>query len=453
MPYEDDEVRRAARERLEARMQRRGSADTLASNAAKRAQERERASEERAAARTSSFRRETPRPIETSGQQPKLYTKSTKSHKLEVGPLSLDIPVSAVSIAVPVIAVVVVLLLIFAVIVPSCTRAPEQSGDAAGQGSTEQAASSADASSAGTTDASAQAGQQGATQATGLFQKIQVAKDKAMQKVRDAGQVDSIDRQESHQSALSTLLGDETSAKLLAQAKTNVDALWIAAHAGAYAAEGLEVQHKVLKLAADEPAAIDYVREYPTSYPAAAVNEDKSIAMSTASPSSSVPDTDIPHLYQWDKRWGYTVYSSAAFGLTGCGPTSLAMVYQGVTGNNDKTPYDLGKLAEEGGYMDEYEGTTGSFFLEKAEELGLKCEEMYPEAETLRQALEHGSVVILNLAPGYFTQNGHYFVATELTSDGQVIINDPYSVERSSQTWDPELLASESYTMYAYAKA
>ena len=271
--------------------------------------------------------------------------------------------------------------------------------------------------------------------------------------VQSASQVESIDQTSSNQGALVTLLGDETAAKLLSQAKTNVDALWIAAHPAEYGIDGVEVQFKILKLAADEPASLDYVRGFPSSYPASQVNEDKSLAMSTSSPSSSVPDTNIPHLYQWDRRWGYTTYSGAAFGLTGCGPTSLAMVYQGLTGKKDRNPYDMGKFANERGYMSEYEGTEGTFFTETAQELGLTCDELYPETETLKSALEHGQTVILNLAPGYFTMTGHYIVVTDLTSDGKAIINDPYSVERSSQTWDLDLLTSQSYAMYGYSKA
>jgi len=180
---------------------------------------------------------------------------------------------------------------------------------------------------------------------------------------------------------------------------------------------------------------------------------DKSLAMSESSPAASVPDTNIPHLYQWDRRWGYTTYSSAAFGLTGCGPTAMAMVYQGVTGQTDRTPYDMAKLASDGGYMDEFEGTMQSFFTESAEQLGLSVEEVSPDPESIRQALERGQVVIANLAPGYFTTTGHYFVLTGLAQDGTAIVNDPYSVVRSSQTWDLDTIASQSYACYGYSKS
>lgn len=472
MPYEDDEMRRVARERLEARMQRRGSAGNLASNAARRAQERERVNE--VAAQERRPRRQNPRPVSSVGQQPKLYTNPPKSRPLNIGPLSLEIPGSIPPIAIPIAAAILVLLLLFVVIIPSCHRASEQpSGESASQSAAATQASSASASATQASSGSASATQASSgneassgaaaasqtsastpasTTASGIFLKAKLAKDRALQTLQEASQIQGLDRSETHQGALATLLGDESSAKLLAQAKTNVDALWIAAHPGVFALDGVEVQYKILKLAADEPAALEYIRDFPKMYPAKKVDEDSSIGMSPASPSAGAPDTDVPHLYQWDRRWGYTTYSSAAFGLTGCGPTSLAMVYQGVTGKTDKNPYDMGKLADEGGYMSEYEGTVGTFFTEVAESLGLQCEELYPDSESLRDALKRGQVVIINLAPGYFTNTGHYLVATDLASDGKVIINDPYSVERSSQTWDPDLLTAESYVMYGYSK-
>ena len=457
MPYEDDEIRSAARARLEARMQRRGSANTLASNEARRQQSTTPAREPRQ-------KRQSSVPPLTSGQQPRLYTNPRSSQPIEIGPLSFTLPSFIPPIAIPIAAAILVLLLIFAVIIPSCTRSGDDQSTAAVSTQSEstdsastQAATSTDSASsaaAASTDQTAtQTSTQTSTQTATVYQRVTLAKDKALQTIQNAGQVESLNRDESHQGALVTLLGDESSAKLLAEAKTNVNALWIAAHPADYAFDGVEVQYKILKLAADEPASLEYVREFPDTYPNEKPDEDKSLGMSSASPSASVEDTDIPHLYQWDRRWGYTTYSGAAFGLTGCGPTSMAMVYQGLTGKKDKNPYDMGKLADENGYMSEYEGTDGSFFIEVAENLGLECEELWPDSETLISALKSGQVVIINLAPGYFTTTGHYLVATGLASDGSVIVNDPYSVERSSQTWDPDLLTTQAYVMYGYKKA
>ena len=252
---------------------------------------------------------------------------------------------------------------------------------------------------------------------------------------------------------LVSLIGDEDADKLLNAARTNDQARWIAAHPEAYEPEGIEVQTKILKLAANEPQAVPFVREYPDRYPADNASADKSIALPSGRPSPDVPETKTPHLYQWDRRWGNTVYSSAPFGLTGCGPTSLAMVYQGLTGKTDITPYDLAQIAQSRGYMSEFNGTANTFFGDMAGELGMYCEELYPTAENLTEALSNGHVVIASLEPGIFTTSGHFFVLAGVAKNGEVILNDPYSYERSSVTWPAETIAQEAVTFYSYSRA
>ena len=110
-------------------------------------------------------------------------------------------------------------------------------------------------------------------------------------------------------------------------------------------------------------------------------------------------------------------------------------------------------LAEERGFMSEYNGTDATFFTSVAGELGLNCWEAYPDAANIREELEQGHPIIANLGAGYFTTNGHFFVLTGLTDDGQVIINDPYSVVRSSATWDADFIAGETIAMFVFSKA
>ncbi len=342
-----------------------------------------------------------------------------------IGQLLEKLPSFAAPVAIAVVAFIVLLVLVFGVLAPSCS----QSG-----GSSDSSTSSSASSK-------------------GLVYQVGQAQAKKRSEVETANQVGSLETSNANVQALVALLGEEETAKLIAQAKTNPDALWIAAHPDAYAFDGIEIQYKILKLAADEPASIKYVREFPAKYPMNEPSTDKELAMDVASPSSSVPNTKIPHLYQWDRRWAYTIYSSATFGLTGCGPTSLAMVYQGLNRTVDKTPFDMAVLAESRGYMSEFNGTDSAFFIDTAPELGLTCWEAYPDAATIRDELSQGHVIIANLGPGYFTTNGHFFVLAGLTDDGQVIVNDPYSVVRSSQTWDTDFIATETMAMFVYSKA
>ena len=372
-----------------------------------------------------------------SGKQPGVI--------IDVPALLGRLPQGPAGIAIAVVAIVVVLFLVFGVLVPSCSRTPETA---------QTTVSSTTASTASSESAASASGESQGAQATqGIVARVAQAKANAQAAVEAASQVGALETSNRIVEALVELLGEEEAAKLVAQARTNADALWIAAHPDAYAFDGIEIQYKILKLAADEPAAIPYVREFPAKYPMGDAVADEGLAMDVASPSSAVPTTSIPHLYQWDRRWAYTIYSSASFGLTGCGPTSLAMVYQGLNRTVDRTPHDLAVLAEERGYMSEFNGTDSMFFLDVAGELGLTCWESYPDAANIRDELSQGHPIIVNLGPGYFTTNGHFFVLAGLADDGQVIVNDPYSVVRSSQTWDADFIAAETMAMFVYAKA
>lgn len=241
---------------------------------------------------------------------------------------------------------------------------------------------------------------------------------------------------------LKAVLGDELTARLVQAAETSDDAAWIAAHPGAYAVDGEAVQYKLLKLAAVEPEAVSFVRTFPDAYPAES-------ALGTDDPASG----EVPRLYQWDSRWGSTVYSSTAFALTGCCPTSLSMVYQGLTGKGDLSPYDMGKRASDGGYETQFDGTDATFLVDEAASLGLSCETLAADADSVRAALEDGAVLVCNVGPGDFTDNGHFFVVTGIDDEGNLSVNDPYSAERSNKAWSVDTVLGQTKALWAYRLA
>ena len=250
--------------------------------------------------------------------------------------------------------------------------------------------------------------------------------------------------------ALRDLLGRETANALIRVARTDPDAAWIATHPKAYEKYGPELQVKLLKLAADDPLAIPFVRGFPKRAYADKPNPDAP-AMDEKLHVKGVPNTKFPHLYQWDLRWGYTNFSQDGFGLAACGPTSLTMVYRGLTGKTDLTPHDMGRLAEEQGYVIYGAGSTSGLFLDLPIDLGLHRWEIPVDAASIKETLSAGYPIIANVGAGYFSQVGHFFVLAGITDDGKVILNDPYSVERSSKLWDAELIAAEAKALYAYS--
>lgn len=236
---------------------------------------------------------------------------------------------------------------------------------------------------------------------------------------------------------------DESVVKGLKAQGSDMRIAEIVNNAEAYAVDGAARQAKLFKLAAEEPDAIDYVHDLPESYPAKkgeAYKED-------------VAKGEIPLLMQWDQRWGYTTYCGSFFGATGCCPTTLSMVYMGLTGETDKTPYDMAQLSVKNGFAVDGEGTVSSFLTFAAPELGLGCEEFYPDADELLSYLEQGYPVIVNVGEGDFTDSGHFIVAVGVDENGKVIVNDPYSSVKSAKAWSADKIASQSIGMYAFYEA
>ncbi|MEG1745451.1 MAG: papain-like cysteine protease family protein [Raoultibacter sp.] len=238
-------------------------------------------------------------------------------------------------------------------------------------------------------------------------------------------------------------LDDELKDALLAQAQTSDALAHIAQRADDYAIDGIEVQQKILKLALKEPAALPFVTGFPDSYPATA-GQPYTDALTKGT---------IPLLQQWDPRWGYVQYSSAPFGLTGCCPTAFSMVYMGLTGKADMTPAAMGELASNNGYMDEFKGTDGRFLLDESASLGLSCNTVPLDAGSLRLCLQAGEIVICNVGPGDFTDDGHFFVIVGLNEDGSAKINDPYSKVRSEKSWDIDVLTRQTIALYSFRLA
>ena len=144
---------------------------------------------------------------------------------------------------------------------------------------------------------------------------------------------------------------------------------------------------------------------------------------------------DIPRLFQWDERWGYGDYGTSNIAISGCGPTSLAMVVAALKKDNSVTPYEIAKLAEEKGYYVENSGTTWDLIREGAKDYGLKVNELPLSESSMKNALNNGHYIILNLRKGDFTINGHYIVVTGV-ENGKFKVNDPNSLLRSNMLWE-----------------
>ncbi|MCR4717102.1 MAG: C39 family peptidase [Lachnospiraceae bacterium] len=195
------------------------------------------------------------------------------------------------------------------------------------------------------------------------------------------------------------------------------------------------------ELYANNPDARDFVKDYDKYYGS---HFDIDI-------SDEVNKGGIPRLYQWDKRWGYENYGSDIMGLNGCGPTSLSMVYCGLTGNSDMNPYQIAKMAEAEGYYVNGQGSSWNMMDGLASELGLYVSGVGANEGVIIDELSMGHPIIAIMGPGDFTTSGHFIVFTGIDDSGKIIVNDPNSKKNSKKKWELERILPQIQSAWSYS--
>ena len=160
----------------------------------------------------------------------------------------------------------------------------------------------------------------------------------------------------------------------------------------------------------------------------------------------------VPLFLQWDSQWGYEKYGSDVIGITGCGPTCLAMAGYYLTGETRFSPDKVAEFARRNGYYEPGYGSSWTLISEGGEKLGLTVTELPLVKKRMVKALEAGNPVILALGAGDFTTTGHYIVLTGV-EDGQFRVNDPNSVKNSQKLWSYELLEGQIRNIWEIRKA
>lgn len=199
-----------------------------------------------------------------------------------------------------------------------------------------------------------------------------------------------------------------------------------------------DVSDTLRGLVENNPETVDFVRNYQEKKDAPPAEDIGEVTVGV-----------IPHLLQWDERWGYQIYGDNMIAVNGCGPTVISMVAAGLTGDNTITPYRVAKFAEENGYYEGEAGTSWSLMAEGAQQFGIYGEEMGLDENGIFSALESGNPIICSMRPGDFTTTGHFIVLVG-TEDGKIRVNDPNSVKRSEKLWDYETLYPQINNLWVY---
>lgn len=148
---------------------------------------------------------------------------------------------------------------------------------------------------------------------------------------------------------------------------------------------------------------------------------------------------------QTDGAWAEKAYGSDTIGRYGCGPVAMAMVVSTLT-ETDIDPAKMARHCVDHGYWAKKHGSYWSIVPGVAEDFGLKCTS-FPPGETERdrivQSLATGQLLVAMMGPGHFTNRGHFIVLRGLTLDGNVLVADPASPDRSLIPWDLDLILEE----------
>ena len=139
----------------------------------------------------------------------------------------------------------------------------------------------------------------------------------------------------------------------------------------------------------------------------------------------------------------YESYRYDSIQNDGCCPTSFAMIATYLLGY-DVLPTEVIEAFYPYCY-DSGTDVSGNCFPDVASQYGLesKCLDLN-DSDAIREELEKGNPIILNVGEGEFTSSGHFIVVLGFDEYGRVIVADPYSVYNSTKTYDFDELFNQA---------
>lgn len=196
--------------------------------------------------------------------------------------------------------------------------------------------------------------------------------------------------------------------------------------------------------------AVDWVVDYP-EYAGKSEEEIQTAAMADAGPEDYFEQNGIPLYLQWDKTWGYAPYGSGVIAVDGCGPTCLAMVVSGLTGDATMTPKKVADFSVKNGFFAEGAGTSWSLMDAGARKLGIRSRQIGKwTTDAVIKELKAGHPMICSMGPGDFTEKGHFIVLCGITDEGKVILNDPNSRVNTEKEWEVQHLLDQMKAMWSF---
>lgn len=152
---------------------------------------------------------------------------------------------------------------------------------------------------------------------------------------------------------------------------------------------------------------------------------------------------DLVYYNQGEEPWADAAYGPDEIRGYGCGPTSMAMLISSLE-KETLDPAQAAQEAYEAGYCAPGSGSYLSIVEGMASRYGLSAEPCRDlSAEELCQQLASGNLFVALMGKGHFTDGGHFILLRGATLEGNVLVADPNSRERSLAGWEPQLILDE----------
>lgn len=154
---------------------------------------------------------------------------------------------------------------------------------------------------------------------------------------------------------------------------------------------------------------------------------------------------EVVYFNQKGEEWADKPYGTDPLGGYGCGPTSMSMIVSSLR-SETVDPAEMAEFCYESGYWCKGQGSYLSIVNGVADAYSLNCTPLAPDKlnkETLLSQLAGGDMAVALMHKGHFTTGGHFIVLRGVTLEGQILVADPNSLERSLVPWDPELILDE----------
>lgn len=153
--------------------------------------------------------------------------------------------------------------------------------------------------------------------------------------------------------------------------------------------------------------------------------------------------TEVVYFNQLDERYANEPYGTDNIGGYACGPTSMSIVVSSLT-SETVDPVEMSKWAYENGYWCSKSGSYHTLIPGAAKAWGLPVEGCTAsEPQRIVDALSEGKLVVALMTKGHFTKSGHFIVLRGV-QDGQILVADPASYNRSQKLWDLSIILSEA---------